>query len=123
MISTLAEPANARHLLDSSTTLLNGQNAAPTTARRHRMVLANAMDYAMELKLLDGNPIRQLKWKAPKISGGIDRRCVVNPRQARALLEAVRGQQPSGPCSWRSSASCTTRGCGQRRPSTCARTT
>jgi integrase len=27
----------------------------------------------------------------------VDRRSVVNPRQARALLEAVRGQQPSGP--------------------------
>jgi integrase len=97
MLSTLTEPTNARRLLDTATTLLDGRNAAPTTARRHRMILANAMDYAMELKLLDGNPVRQLKWKALKISGGVDRRCVVNPRQARALLEAVRGQEPSGP--------------------------
>jgi integrase len=97
MISTLTEPAAARRLLDAATTLLDGSNAAATTTRRHRMILANAMDYAIELKLLEENPIRALKWKAPKISGGIDRRCVVNPRQARALLEAVRAQEPSGP--------------------------
>jgi integrase len=97
MVSALAEPMAARRLLDAAITLLDGSNAAPTTARRHRMILANAMDYAMELKLLDANPIRELKWKAPKVSGGVDRRCVVNPRQARALLETVRVQRPSGP--------------------------
>ena len=47
--------------------------------------------------LLDTNPIRALKWTAPKVSSQVDRRCVVNPRQARALLDAVRAQQPSGP--------------------------
>ena len=30
-------------------------------------------------------------------SSEVDRRSVVNPRQARALLDAVRDQQPSGP--------------------------
>lgn len=55
------------------------------------------MDYAVELGLLETNPIRVLKWTAPKVSGQVDRRSVVNPRQARALLEAVRAQQPSGP--------------------------
>jgi integrase len=33
----------------------------------------------------------------PKVSSQVDRRSVVNPRQARALLGAVRAQQPSGP--------------------------
>jgi integrase len=33
----------------------------------------------------------------PKVSSQVDRRSVVNPHQARALLEAVRAQQPSGP--------------------------
>jgi integrase len=41
--------------------------------------------------------VRVLKWTAPRASGQVDRRCVVNPRQARALLAAVRAQQPSGP--------------------------
>ena len=55
------------------------------------------MDYAVELGLLETNPIRRIKWTMPKVSTQVDRRSVVNPRQARALLEAVRAQQPTGP--------------------------
>lgn len=83
-------------MLEQATGRLDGRNAAASTARRHRTILANAMDYAIELGLLDTNPIRTLKWTAPKVSSQVDRRSVVNPRQARALLEAVRAQQPSG---------------------------
>lgn len=63
---------------------------------RNRAILLNALDYAVELKLLDQNPIKNLKWRAPKACWEVDRRVVVNPKQARALLEAVRAQQPSG---------------------------
>jgi integrase len=78
---------------------VNGKQAAASTARRHRTILANALDYARELGVINGetNPIRALKWTAPKASAGVDRRCVVSPRQARALLAAVRAQRPSGP--------------------------
>jgi hypothetical protein len=76
---------------------VDGKNAAASTARRHRTILANAMDYAVERGMLDTNPIRVLKWTAPKVSSQVDRRSVVNPRQARALLAAVGAQQPSGP--------------------------
>jgi integrase len=95
-VSALAEPAAARRLLDQATGRVDGKNAAASTARRHRTILANAMDYAIELRLLDANPIRGLKRTAPKVSSQVDRRSVVNPRQAQALLEAVRAQQPSG---------------------------
>ena len=96
-VSALAEPTVARRMLELSTSRLDGANAAASTARRHRTILANAMDYAIELDLLETNPIRALKWTAPKVSSQVDRRSVVNPRQARALLAAVRAQQPSGP--------------------------
>jgi integrase len=96
-VSALAEAATARRVLEQATGRLDGKNAAASTARRNRTILANAMDYAVELGLLDTNPIRALKWTAPKVSGQVDRRCVVNPRQARALLDAVLAQQPSGP--------------------------
>jgi integrase len=95
-VSALAEPATARRLLDQATCRVDGKNAAASTARRHRTILANAMDYAIELRLVDANPIRGLKWSPPKVSSQVDRRSVVNPRQAQALLEAVRAQQPSG---------------------------
>src|SRR6266536_1467597 len=97
VVSALTEPATARRLLDKATSLLNGKNAAASTARRHRTILRNAMEYAKELGLLDANPITALKWKAPKVSGVVDRRSVVNPSRARALLAAVRAQEPSGP--------------------------
>jgi integrase len=95
-VSALAEAAVARRMLDQATARLDGKNAAASTARRNRTILANATDYAVELGLLETNPIRALKWRAPKVSSQVDRRSVVNPRQARALLEAVRAQQPSG---------------------------
>jgi hypothetical protein len=55
------------------------------------------MDYAVELGVLETNSIRALKWTAPKVSNQVDRRSVVNPSQARALLRALRARQPSGP--------------------------
>jgi integrase len=96
-VSVLAEASTARRMLDQATGRLDGRNAAASTARRNRTILANAMDYAAELGLLEANPIRRIKWTAPKVSSQVERRSVVNPRQARALLEAVRSQQPSGP--------------------------
>ena len=96
-VSTLTEPATARRMLDLATSTVDGRNAAASTARRHRIILANAMDYAVERGLLETNPVRVLKWTAPKVSSQVDRRSVVNPQQARALLDAVRAQQPSGP--------------------------
>jgi integrase len=96
-VSALAEAAAARRLLEQATGRLDGRTAAASTARRHRTIPANAMDYAIELGLLETNPIRTLKWTAPKVSSQVDRRSVVNPAQARALLVAVRAQQASGP--------------------------
>jgi len=95
----LTQPGIAREVLEAATSRLDGQRAAPDTVRKHRMLLANAMDYAVELELLDKNPIRAVKWRAPTAATTreVDRRSVVNHRQARALFEAVNSQDPSGP--------------------------
>jgi integrase len=91
-------PGLAREVLEVATSLLDGRPAAPDTARKHRMLLVNAMDFAVELDLLESNPVKALKWTVPASgSREIDRRIVVNHRQARSLLEAVSLQQPSGP--------------------------
>src|SRR4051812_45293649 len=83
-ISALSDPELARRVLDAATTRLDGKRSAASVARRNRMILANAMDYAVaERKLLAANPIRALKWSAPKTSTEIDRRSVINPSQAR----------------------------------------
>ncbi len=57
----------------------------------------NALEYAVELRLLTQNPVKAVKWKAPKTTQEIDRGCVVNHVQARRLLTAVGQQMPSGP--------------------------
>src|SRR5258707_4329737 len=45
------------------------------------------------------NPLDLMSWKPPQVSEVVDRRVVVNPRQARELLTAVTyvGQQRRGP--------------------------
>ena len=96
-VTDLARPANSRGLLDTAITRLDGTRAAATSARRHRAVLFNALEYAVELGVLEINPVKELRWTAPRASHAIDRRRVINPVQARRLLAAVRAQQPSGP--------------------------
>jgi integrase len=95
-VSTLQDPANMRAVLGQIAQKLDGTRAAPSTIKRKRAVLFNAMEYAVELKLLTRNPIPALKWKVPKPAKAIDKRVVVNPRQAQSLLSAVATQKPSG---------------------------
>lgn len=95
-VSTLTEAQAVRDLLEAATTRLDGKRSATSTILRHKTILQNALDYAVELKLLERNPIKELKWKRPRTSSEVDRRSVVNHAQARALLAAVATQEPSG---------------------------
>jgi hypothetical protein len=62
-------------------------------------VFTNVIRYAVELEEMPDNPLDRLSWKRPRVSEVVDRRVVVNPRQARALMMAVTyvGQQRRGP--------------------------
>jgi integrase len=75
---------------------LDGKPAAAATTKRKRSVLFNAMEYAVERKLLPKNPIPDLKVRNPKTVKAIDKRVVVNHKQALRLLDAVRAQKPAG---------------------------
>jgi hypothetical protein len=55
------------------------------------------LEYAVKRKLLGTSLVKSVKWKPPKAAQEVDRRCVLNPAQARRLLSAVRGQSLSGP--------------------------
>ncbi|MDR7300397.1 tyrosine-type recombinase/integrase [Haloactinomyces albus] len=96
-VSALAEPACLREVLRLIATRLDGKSSAASVVSRKRAVLHNALDYAVERKLLDRNPLPELKWAPPKSVQAIDKRTVVNHQQALKLLEAVREQGPSGP--------------------------
>ncbi|MQA87267.1 MAG: tyrosine-type recombinase/integrase [Streptosporangiales bacterium] len=96
-VSALADPKVTRAVLDAASTRLDGKAAAASSVLRNRAILYNACEYAIELGILDTNPIKAIKWKAPRAASEVDRHSVVNHTQARRLLDAVRSQEPSGP--------------------------
>ena len=95
-VSALRDPATLRRVLDGLTVQLDGKPAAPTVTRRKRSVFSTSLGYAIELGILDENPIPALKWSPPKTAGTVDRRRVASPMQVRTLLNAVSTQQRTG---------------------------
>jgi integrase len=93
VVSDLDDPVRGPELvrtaLDALARQLNGKPASPNTIARKRAVFYNALAYAVEVGLLVGNPIDRIQWKTPKAVETVDRRVVVNRRQARTLLTAV----------------------------------
>ena len=59
-------------------------------------MLANALGYAVERRLLPANPLDRIQWKASQVAETVDRRSVANPAQAGRLLKAVQGQGRRG---------------------------
>jgi len=95
-VAALDEPATVRAALNACARRLDGKPAAATTTRRKRAVFANALGYAVELRLLPASPLDRVQWKASAVAETIDRRSVANPAQAGRLLAAVRAQGPRG---------------------------
>jgi hypothetical protein len=57
-------------------------------------IFSGALRYAVEQRLLDTHPLEQLSWEIPRTADEVDRRVVVNPHLAKALLAAVRVRAP-----------------------------
>jgi integrase len=83
-----------RQALDALATLLNGKPAAPNTLARKRAVFSGALTYAVERRWIDRHPMSRVNWTAPKVMDFVDRKVVVNPKQAKALLDAVGEHMP-----------------------------
>lgn len=91
-ISTLLEVDTLRRVMRALSVTLDGRPASPNYFNRRRAVLHSALEYAVESKVLDHNPLKSVdgSWvAAKKTRTAVDRRCVVNPTQAKALLDAV----------------------------------
>lgn len=88
-LTELEKPRNVRLALDALTLRLDGTAAAATTIHRKRSVFYNVLGYAAEVEELSANSLDRVNWKPPKVAEVVDRRVVVNPRQARELLTAV----------------------------------
>jgi integrase len=89
------DTATVRRALAAIETKLDGKAAAPSSIRRNRAILHNALEYAVELSILETNPIGTVKVASVKTARAIDKRSVLNPAQARALLDSVR-KRPRG---------------------------
>ncbi|MFD4605541.1 tyrosine-type recombinase/integrase [Streptomyces sp. NPDC058464] len=89
-VAELQEITRVRDLIDVLTRKLDGKPAATQTYRRRRAVVFNVLEYGVELEVLPSNPLSRVRRKRGKRAvQEVDRRVVVNPRQARELLAAV----------------------------------
>jgi integrase len=93
-LTNLTDAGIVRKALDLLATRLDGKAAAATTVARKRAVFYGALRYAVELRLLDSHPMDHVQWAAPKSADEVDRRSVVNPKQAVTLLTAVHDREP-----------------------------
>lgn len=88
-VADLAQPEIIRAALASIGRRLDGTGAAAATNQRKRAILFNALEFAVERKMLTANPLTTLKVKRRAVAEEIDRRVVVNREQADLLLAAV----------------------------------
>lgn len=95
-VTEAAKPDRLRVALDVMAVKLDGKPAADNTVHRKRMVLSNAMRYAVERDVLTSNPLGRVDWTAPDKDDEIEFRYVPNPKQAAALITAVREQGARG---------------------------
>lgn len=94
-LADLSDAVVLRGLLNGLALRQDGRPAAPSTIARKRATLHSVLEYAVELELFPMNPLKRVRWKAPIPTDVVDRRVVVNPSQARALLHAVWEQDPA----------------------------
>jgi integrase len=95
-VNDLPQSAKLRSALDALSRKLNGDPAADNTIRRKRMVLSNALRYAVERGLLTANPLPRIDWSPPQTDDEINFEYVPDPQQAHALLLSVSEQGDRG---------------------------
>ncbi|MEQ4724918.1 tyrosine-type recombinase/integrase [Nonomuraea sp. B19D2] len=88
-LSELKESHVLRTGLAAISVTFAGTPAGANTVRRKRAILHHLLEHAVEEKVFGSNPLDEIKWTAPKAVTVVDPRTVVNPVQARQLLDAV----------------------------------
>jgi integrase len=94
-ITDLGQAATVRRVVERLGRRLDGKPAAASTLARKRAVFHNVLDSAVEAGELTVNPLRNMRIRRPPATPAVDRRSVVGPEQATALLAAVREQTPA----------------------------
>ena len=96
-ITAFGDPAIVRAALDAISKKLDGTKAADKTIARKRAVLHAALEYAVELRHFERNPLMTISKKAPRIAESVDPAALPDRRRGKALLDAVGKQGKSGP--------------------------
>jgi integrase len=96
-VSAFLDPKVVRLAYTAITVQSNGTKFKANTVESKRTGLTGPLAYALEIGLLDVNPLLRIKFEHPRKTAAIDRRCVVNMDQARALIRAVKTSGTSGP--------------------------
>ena len=95
-VASLRDPRIARIAYNATTTSPSGKQYAANTYKNKVKGLNGAIKYAIELNLLDRNPLERISTPPPRGFNRVDRRVVVNPSQARRLVNAVADQGRTG---------------------------
>ncbi|WP_262380378.1 tyrosine-type recombinase/integrase [Nonomuraea sp. PA05] len=88
-LSALGEAHVLRTALAAISVTFAGAPAGANTVRRKRAVLHHLLEHAVEQKVFSNNPLDGIKWTVPKAVTAVDPRTVVNPAQAKQLLDAI----------------------------------
>ncbi|WP_326668281.1 hypothetical protein [Streptomyces canus] len=96
-VSVWEDPEKVDDVLQAIDTRLDGMQAAAWSRERHRRILNVVMKYAIRRRILRTNPLPKGKeaTTATKTTNAVDKRCLMNPDQAAALLDWIR-RRPRG---------------------------
>ncbi|WP_194890940.1 tyrosine-type recombinase/integrase [Catenulispora pinisilvae] len=95
-LNTLTEPKTARLAYNCTLKAADGTPLKQASAATKRRALSGAIGYAVELGLLESDPLQKIKIPKQRKADAVDRRVVVNPFQARLLLNGVAAQGEAG---------------------------
>ncbi|MFD5885521.1 tyrosine-type recombinase/integrase [Streptomyces sp. NPDC060334] len=89
------DSSRVEEVLQAVSSRLDGSETAASTIKRNRRVLNVMLEYAVKENVLRTNPLPKGRGTAPKTSIAVDKRSLINARQAAALLGWVR-RRPRG---------------------------
>lgn len=94
LASDIGDPLVVRKLLNAIATKQDGSPAAEATIVRKRATLHNVLQFAVESRTIAANPLKSMKKSATTSTKRVDPRVVINKKQGKALLKAVKRSAP-----------------------------
>ena len=93
-VTALADPAVTRRALEALALRLDGSRAAATTIARKRAVFHNCLSYAVELGMLEANPLDRITGRPPRPSCPVNLRSAASPAEVQAILAEITKVRP-----------------------------